>query len=472
METRVSSRYRLILSLAFALACVLLMIITYASFGGSLPFAPRGYRIELPLPDAGNLVQGSDVDIAGVKIGSVVGVHRAGNRAVATLELQTKYAPIRSRATAIVRTKTLLGEAYIELAPGLESAPPVPDGGQLASSQVRPNVTLDQFLETFTPNARARMRELFAGLSSSLAGRAQALNDSLGHTAPVAGNLSAVFDTLNHETPQLQQLFGSSGTVLAALGKRQGDLRAAVTAGEEVLSATAERDRQLAATVRALPPFLDQLRSTSQTITVDSGDLDRAVAALLPIAPIVAPVLTDINTYVPEFRALFRDLPATIAAGKLGLPSLTHILRAIPTAFNQLYPTSRQLIPLMQLLATYREEGLIAPLANGGSFLNGTTIGPGGKIITRASGSIYISNESIAGWVKRLPTNRSNPYPTPNGLADIGKMGFLKSYDCRNIHNTLYLPPTGSGVPPCITQGPWDYHGRTAYYPRLQPAPR
>ena len=116
----------------------MLTILAYVSFDGSIPLAPQGYRLELPLPDAGNLVQGSDVDIAGVKIGSVVGVRRDGNRAIATLQLDRQYEPVRSGASAILRTKTLLGEAYVELAPGPQSASPVPDGGRLAVSQSGP----------------------------------------------------------------------------------------------------------------------------------------------------------------------------------------------------------------------------------------------------------------------------------------------------------------------------------------------
>ena len=144
-------------------------------------------------------------------------------------------------------------------------------------------MTLDQFLKAFTPAARERTRQLFAGLSHALAGRGPSLNDSLGHGAPVAANLGAVLDTLNGETARLQGLFASSGTVLNALGQRQGDLRAVISAGDAVLTTTAKRNQQLAAVVRALPPFLHQLQTTSQTITADSGDLDRAVTALRPI---------------------------------------------------------------------------------------------------------------------------------------------------------------------------------------------
>jgi ABC-type transporter Mla subunit MlaD len=332
-------------------------------------------------------------------------------------------------------------------------------------------VTLDQFLGAFASSDRRRVRQLFDGLSNAVAGRGQALGDSLAHAAPVAGNLDGVLSTLSGETSQLQQLFNSSGSVLSDLGKRQGDLQAAVTAGNEVLNATAVRNQQLVATVRALPPFLTQLRATSRAITSASGDLNHAFAALLPIAPLVLPALAQINTYGPEFKGLFQDLPATIAAGKRGLPSLAHILNAIPGAFNQLYPTSRQLIPLLQLLATYKEEALIAPLSNSAALLSGTSVGPGGRIFNYARGALYVSNETVVGAPKRTPTNRSNPYPTPDGYAKLGQQGFLDSYDCRNIHNFEYLPPLGTGVPPCVQQGPWNYRGTTAFYPRLEPSP-
>ena len=71
------------------------------------------------------------------------------------------------------------------------------------------------------------------------------------------------------------------------------------------------------------------------------------------------------------------------------------------------------------------------------------------------------------GWVKRLPTNILNPYVTPGGQLNIAKLGYIKSFDCRNVHNPAYLPALGLGSPPCVQQGPWTFNGKTAFYPRL-----
>ena len=160
-----------------------------------------------------------------------------------------------------------------------------------------------------------------------------------------------------------------------------------------------------------------------------------------------------------------------MAAGNRGLPSLSRILRAAPSALKPAYPASRELIPFMQLLGLYRSSAVIGTLTNVGAVLNGKMVGPQGKIIGRAGGAAYLSNESIAGFVKKLPTNRSNAYPKADALDDIKRGGFLKRYDCRHTGNRALVPPIGSGVPPCVVQGPWEFNGVTAYYPRLQLAP-
>jgi hypothetical protein len=38
----------------------------------------------------------------------------------------------------------------------------------------------------------------------------------------------------------------------------------------------------------------------------------------------------------------------------------------------------------------------------------------------------------------------------PYGQLNLAKLGYTKSVDCRDVHNPLYLPPTGTGAPPCV----------------------
>jgi ABC-type transporter Mla subunit MlaD len=445
------------------------MIGIWVSFGGGVPFAASNYRLRLELPSAQDIYPGSDIQIAGVTIGRVSAVRSTRRDAKVTISIDRQFAPLHSGTRAITRTKTLLGEGYIEIAPGPRTAPAIPDGGALPMSQVLPSQQLDQALQTFNPTTRRNIGEMFAGLSKALRGRAGALSDSVGNAAPASSDLASVARLLAGEQPQLQQTIVSTGQVLGAVGQRQGVVQAAVRSANAVLSATAARNSALAATIRALPPFLVQLRTTSATLASASPDLTEAADALLPLAPVLAPALRSIDISAPQFRGLFRQLPSVISAAHRGLPAATAIVNAAGSSFTQIYPATRQLIPFFQL-ASDIDQSIVAFLANVGSASATSYVGPGGYITHTVNGIPSIWNETIAGWVKKLPSNVQNAYPAPGSALEVAHGG-LRAYDCRNVHNVPYLPPTGTGSPPCITQGPWVFDGQSRYYPHLTEAP-
>src|SRR5436190_19336653 len=163
MGTQSVNRRSLALAIGFTLTFVVLTIAVFKTFGGATPLAPHGYRVRIPLRDAQTLLPGSDVRTSGVKIGKVVAVGRSGGHALATVELKARFAPMRSQATAIFRAKTLLGEGYLDVAPGAPRAPPIPENGSLPAARVHAAVTLDDFLSTFPARTRQDMRNLFAG---------------------------------------------------------------------------------------------------------------------------------------------------------------------------------------------------------------------------------------------------------------------------------------------------------------------
>jgi virulence factor Mce-like protein len=453
-----------------ALACVILTGALLISFGSPVPFAASGYRVTVPIAQAQNLVPGSDVQIAGVRIGKVVSIADARHAAQVTLELLPRFAPLHAGAVAIARTKTLLGEGYVQIAPGRPRAPIIPDGGRIPASHVRPSVQLDQFLSAFDQGTRQRLRDLFAGLATSLAGRDTQLSDSLGHAPTVAQSAGQVLASIDAKRYQLERLIAAAAGIVGVVGSREGALQSAVTAGDHVLAQTAAERQALSATVAELPEFERQLRGAASAVIAASPDANRALRAVSAIAPSVAPALRAISDAAPQLLGLFADLPAALSAGRLGFPALRAISAAAQPGLARFYPAARELIPFMQLFARDRLAPLI--FANTDSVVAGSYVGPDGVPHSYGSGVITLWNESVAGWVKRLPTNRQNPYPKPpDALLDTGRIGVIKSYDCRNLNNPLVIPPTGTGAPPCILQGPWRFDGRLADYPRLRLAP-
>src|SRR5467141_572889 len=137
MQKQAPSFGRILTMVLFALSCFGLLLFLWLSFGGSIPLKPANYRVKVAFPEATQLGLEADVRIAGVSVGKVRGKEldpRGGNRTLATIEFDNKYAPIRRDTRATLRQKTLLGETYVELTPGGPHSPNLKDGGRLADA--------------------------------------------------------------------------------------------------------------------------------------------------------------------------------------------------------------------------------------------------------------------------------------------------------------------------------------------------
>ena len=112
---------RILTMVAFALSCFGILLFLWLSFGGSVPLRPEGYRVNVSFPEATQLSKEAEVRISGVKVGKVrkVEPNEETGLTATVLELESRYAPIPSDTRAILRQKTLLGETYVELTPGL-----------------------------------------------------------------------------------------------------------------------------------------------------------------------------------------------------------------------------------------------------------------------------------------------------------------------------------------------------------------
>jgi hypothetical protein len=81
-----------------------------------------------------------------------------------------------------------------------------------------------------------------------------------------------------------------------------------------------------------------------------------------------------------------------------------------------------------------------------------------------------LSNDSFAGAPTAFGSNRSNPYPAPGYMDAFGRGEPLRAFDCSNTKNPTPIPPLGLGNPPCLTQAPWEYRGKTRAYPHVRGA--
>jgi phospholipid/cholesterol/gamma-HCH transport system substrate-binding protein len=469
MVTQAPKKSALLAAVAFTLSCIGLIIFVWTEFGGTIPFSPQGYRIHALFKETGLLVPNADVRISGVNVGKVASVQATGVNSYVTMDIKHQYAPIPIDTRAILRQKTLLGEAYVALSTGNGSGPKFPDGGTIPPGQVERAQQLDQVLGSFDKAAQQNLQALLNGTYTALAGRGQALNDAIGNLDPAVTELSGVVGILNQQQGNLRRLISGSATVLGTLGDRSAQLQSLVGAGDQVLSATASRDVALTQTVNAMPAFLTQLRTTLGTLNTTLGVAEPSLRQLRPVASLVPPALSDLIALSGPAIRLLHQAPALLSAASRALPAITRFTNAFHPAIDQILPAAQELAPVISFIGLYSRE-LTAAMGNLAADLQAT--GPAATSTGSASylrTIVALGNESIFGQTVREPNDRTNSNFAPGELSNMNRGGLL-SANCENTRNHAQVPSLSSNVP-CRVQPGFGWAGMTRYFPHVARAP-
>ncbi len=105
----------------------------------------KGYEIYAIFSNIGGLRTGSSIEIAGVDVGRVKSITLDNYQAHVVLDLPWGV-KIQEDAIALVKTKGLIGERYIEITPG-GSEKIIQPGGRIRETQ--PAVDLEELISKF-----------------------------------------------------------------------------------------------------------------------------------------------------------------------------------------------------------------------------------------------------------------------------------------------------------------------------------
>jgi phospholipid/cholesterol/gamma-HCH transport system substrate-binding protein len=474
MQKAAPSPARILTMVGFALSCFGLLLFLWLSFGGSVPLKPKGYRFQVSFPEATQLADQADVRIAGVSVGKVVGkqLDPRGNRTIATVEMQRKFAPVRQDTRAILRQKTLLGETYVQLIPG--RGPPLRDGGLLARNQVIKTVQLDNILNALDPKTRQAFRDWQQSLASALQGNGRNLNDVLGNLPSFAADGADLLKVLDVQHAALRGLVRDTGTVFDALSADQGQLRNLVTGSEAVFSQTAAQQRALSDTIDVFPVFLDESKATFARLKSFALDTDPLIQELRPGAHDLAPTLHDVRLLAPDLRAFFNRLDPLITASKTGLPALSEVLHGLTPLLGQVAPFLEQLNPVLQYLAQYQHQTADF-ISQGAGGLAGTTASVSGGTGHYLRQFQPLGPESVSFWPMRDSANRGNTYLPPLFSADdaAGRHQIFPNWDCKNTggpHEAQSGAGPLFGSPACFTEPLPHVSGDAGQFPHVNAA--
>ncbi|MBA2347114.1 MAG: MCE family protein [Solirubrobacterales bacterium] len=469
MGTKGTPRSSVAVAIAFALSVFLLGLFVWKSFGGSVPLGARSYRVSVLLgPEATNVFPNAQARIAGVPVGRVNAVDSREGQVDVELEIDAKYAPLREGTRVVLRSKTLLGEAFIELAPGPRTAKTIPEDGRISTADVLTAQTVDGALSVFDEDGRRDLRRFLEGIAKATDGRAPDLNAALGNAPLVTADLRRLVDVLDRQRPQVSSLVRDAGTTLTTIADRGDAVQELARAGSDVFRTTAAREASLTQTVNALPGLMAGLRRFSASTERISRTAGPATKILRPVAPLLAPGLRAGRLLAPDLAATLRSLDTTIDTSERGVPALTQLLRDAAPAFRAIDPAGRELVPVLRTLEAYRRD-IVSSVSNVTAATNATTPRPDGKPKHYLRTIVQLNNEILFGQTDRGGTHRENAYLPPLGLSPVLNGGTVRSITCEDVSKADPLPALGTGAPPCLQQEPYSLAGGPAgIVPRVE----
>jgi phospholipid/cholesterol/gamma-HCH transport system substrate-binding protein len=489
---------RILTMVAFALSCFGILTFLWLSFGGSVPLQPKGYRVHVAFPEATQLAKQADVRISGVRVGKVKAVDANPQTGLsdATLEIESRFAPIPRDTRAILRLKTLLGETYVELTPGTRSSGQLADGGTLPQGQVAETVQLDEILRTFDPETRRKFAVWMDQQGRAVEHNGPAISATLAALTPFAESTDDVLKVVRAQSGATRRFVRDTGVVFDALTERQGQLRDLIVNSNRVFETTAARDADLAETFRILPTFLREGRLTTERLTRFAANTNPLVTQLRPAARELSPTLKNLDALAPDLRGFFTDLDPLVQVSKQGLPATEQVFDNTRPLLARLDPFLRDLTPILNYLGLYKREiaGFFANDAASTQATGTDFAGTGSLHYLRTTNPT--NPEMLAAYPYRIGSNRSNPYTRPGGYDDLktkGRLAVFGSYLCTDnpvpappapapqlpadmielINRFVYGGPENAGArPPCVAQSPLGgLVGQSGLYPALQPLP-
>jgi virulence factor Mce-like protein len=339
--------------------------------------------------------RGSDVDILGVKVGTVSSVTPMGNTVRVVFSYDAKYS-VPAGADAVVVSPSLVSDRYVQLTPVYRSGPIMRDGAVIPQARTATPVEPDE--------ATAALTQL-----------AQALGPNGANSV---GSLSRILQVgaanLQGEGSAFHQTLSNASQAASALAENSGNFAQTVTNLDQFISALAANDKQLSSFTSDLSSVSVQLnnerpelRAALRNLAVTLGQVASFVrnnrTNLASSLTGLARVTTVLLQEKASLETFLQQAPEAAANTNLAYDSLSRSLLA-RINLQQTQDVSMWVCSLVYSLGVSPKqcEPLIQPL----NFL-GQTLGR--------------SAHAEASWLTTLTTHINVKQPPPDAYGPAGK---------------------------------------------------
>jgi virulence factor Mce-like protein len=302
------------------------------------------YRVDAVFDNADFLITGQDVKVAGARVGTVARVTLTSDRkARVEMRIDPGFAPFRANSECSIRPQSLIGEKFVDCAPGTPAAPPLGKNGGAPTvplAHTHSPVDLDVVFAALRLPLRQRLSVVVNELGTGLAGRPQELNDAIRRANPALQRTAHTLSILADERHTLGRLIDASDRVLARLASRRRQVSDFIVRAHSVTRTLASRRGDLDLAIRRLPPLLQQLQPAAVDLTGVAVDARPIVRALGDSAPNVTALLNDLKPVSDAVR------PALVRLNAL-TPLARRAVRAAGPVARLLDPVTQRLVPIV-----------------------------------------------------------------------------------------------------------------------------
>ena len=300
-----------VLALGTLIAAVVLVGLMMFGGGGD------GYTLKAQFENAGQVVRGGLVEIAGRQVGTVTGQRLTGDgMAELTLNIDDEWAPIPRGTHAQIRQFGLSGPAsrYIELRlpTGERRGADLPDGARLGLESTTSNVDIDEIFAIFDRRTRRSLKGVIRGSARQYAGEGKRAADGLLYLDPALVSASRLFGELNRDTPKLRRFIRESAGLVGDVADRRDDLASLVSNLADTTGAIARPRGALGQAIHELPPFMRRANTTYVNLRATLDDLDPLVRDFKPVAKQLLPYTAELRRLVQGLQPTVRDLAGVI----------------------------------------------------------------------------------------------------------------------------------------------------------------
>jgi phospholipid/cholesterol/gamma-HCH transport system substrate-binding protein len=306
--------------------------VIFLSGGPSELLEPR-YVIRLRVNNAGGMVEGAPVQMAGVRIGEVgtIGLLPSGQAEI-VLRIRSRIA-IPQGSRFAIGTTGLLGERFVTISPGPPTAPPLPPGSVVAGQDP---FTVEDVVGRVT--AVARQAEDALRHVNRLIGDpelSRALAEAVRNTRAATRVMRQVAETVDRMTRTLERTAARDVPAVVA----------SVRATADDLAATAREMRALAEAVGAGGRTAQQVREAVAAVQRAAHGIDRMVQDLQGVIN---------ESEVRRVRASLNEAETAVTEARQAVGEARALIQRADRVVERVHRVIPERLELPELRTSYR----------------------------------------------------------------------------------------------------------------------